>query len=216
MNTENKINSFIEFLTQRLKMPMPGLDAHKKMAPITGKDFFRTFKPSESANQSAVLLLLINNKNGIQILFTLRSKNISHSGQISFPGGRSENAETPEMTALRETREEIGIQTEKISILGEMSPLFVPPSDNIIIPVVGYSDISHEFIPNYDEVQEVFLVPLEKFHQEEFKKIQTWNFNNIDVDVPFWDVHPTVPLWGATAMILTEFLALYEEFKKLK
>ncbi|ROL61031.1 CoA pyrophosphatase [Bacteroidetes/Chlorobi group bacterium ChocPot_Mid] len=211
MNHNHKL---IEFLKIRLANPLTGLDSQKLMAPTTPKDFFRTFKPTETAQKSAVLILLINNSEDFDILFTLRSKNISHSGQISFPGGRCDLGESAEQTALRETFEETGIKSNSITLLGRLTDLFVPPSDNIITPVVGYMDKIINVTQNSDEVEEIFFVPLKKLISSEHRKIEQWNFNGINVNVPLWDIHPTTPLWGATAMITSELVELCKELYK--
>ncbi|MFC2130144.1 NUDIX hydrolase [Bacteroidota bacterium] len=212
MKNQNKIKLFVDFIKHRLNKPLPGIEAQKIMAPFAGKEYFRTFEPSETAHKSAVLVLLSLQNNTLQLVFTLRSNNISHSGQISFPGGKYEDFETAEMTALRETREEIGISTDNIILLGRLTGLFVPPSDTIIIPVVGYTENIYGIDSNNDEVEEVFFVPFDKFIGEKNKKNEVWDFKGIDVEVPFWDIHPTTPLWGATAMILIELITLYDEF----
>jgi len=213
MLIDTEINQlFIDFLKKRLIEPLPGLESQKHMAPTTAMDFFRSFKPTKTAHRSAVMVLLTEDAGKYNLLLTLRSKNISHSGQISFPGGRCENGETIEEAALRETFEETGIETEKINIIGRLSDLFVPPSDNIITPVVGYAEKQLHIQANYKEVEEAFFVPLSKLLGNEFKKKEPWDFGGIEVTVPFWDIHPTTPLWGATAMILSEFIEISGEF----
>jgi 8-oxo-dGTP pyrophosphatase MutT (NUDIX family) len=105
----------------------------------------------------------------LHIVFTLRSRNLlSHSGQISFPGGLCEVDETPVQTALRETEEEIGISNNTIEIIGQLTPLFVLPSNSYIFPVVGYSNQFLDIKINHNEVEEAFSKPLSFF-----------SFNNI-------------------------------------
>jgi len=198
----------INFLRKRLLKPLPGVEFQKLMAPTTPKDFFRTFKPSPSAHKSAVMVLLVKNDKEINLLLTLRSKNISHSGQISFPGGRCEDGESVEQAALRETFEETGIKPDLINIIGKLSDLFVPPSDNLITPIVAFTEIMPDVIVNHEEVEEVFYIPLANLFGDELKRLEEWDFNGINVNVPLWDVHPTTPLWGATAMIISELLEI--------
>jgi len=209
---ENNNYLFIDFLKKRLKEPLPGLESQKMMAPTTPKDFFRSFKPTKTAQQSAVMVLLVEDSGINNLLLTLRSMNISHSGQISFPGGRCENGETVESAALRETLEETGIDINKIKIIGKLSDLFVPPSDNIITPVVGYTSEKLSIKANRDEVDEVFFVPFANLIGDEYKRDEEWDFNGIKVKVPIWDIHNTTPLWGATAMILAELIYISKEF----
>jgi len=208
---ENKNSiEFIEYLKKKLQTNLLGFEAHKLMAPTIEGKIYRNFEPDKDAYKSAVLILLILDNNKIQILFTLRSKNISHSGQISFPGGRSEINETAELTALRETSEEVGISKD-IEIIGRLSQLYVPPSKSLIFPVVGFIKYLPKIIINSDEVQEAFLIPFDYFLTGNYLKKEVWNFNEQDVLVPFWDIH-TTPLWGATAMILSELMEISKAY----
>ncbi len=206
------MQEFIEFLKDRLKLELPGINSHRKMAPILDEKLFRSFKVQRDAKDSAVMVPLILLESELSILFTLRSKNISHSGQISFPGGRCENNETYERTAMRETFEETGVNEDKFEIIGRLSDLYVPLSNSLIHPIVGL--IKKEFIykANQDEVAEIFQVSFEKFLDKEFYKEEFWDFNGVNVKVPFWNVHNSKPLWGATAMILQELIDIYREF----
>lgn len=208
---ENKnIKHFIKFLSERLKKDLPGIKSHKQMAPTIKGDLYRNFTAKENAFKSAVLILFIIKDEKLLLLFTLRSNNISHSGQISFPGGRFEKNETAVITALRETKEEVGIN-KSIKIIGQLSTLYVPPSKSIIYPVVGFIDYLPKIKINSDEVQEAFTVPFENFLSEKFLKNEIWNIDGKNVNVPFWNIHPT-PLWGASAMILKELIDISQEF----
>jgi len=209
---KNKID-IIRFISERLKSHLPGRKAQIKMAPSINGQFIRGFEAPKNAKESSVLLLLFPNQedSDLNILFTLRSNNLkSHSGQISFPGGRKEKNETLLETALRETREEIGIDTSDIQVLGKLSTLYVPPSNAVIHPFVAYIDSLPETKPNHNEVVEVFPVSLNYFLENRYEK-QIWDYNGYKMDVPLWNVHNTTPLWGATAMILMEFLTLFKE-----
>jgi 8-oxo-dGTP pyrophosphatase MutT (NUDIX family) len=185
-----------------------GKDSHLKMSPMIGTDPYRTFEPSGTATKSAVLLLLIGKSfEKLEILFTLRSPRLPlHKNQISFPGGHCEGNEDEIHTALRETNEEIGLATDKIRILGKLSKLYVPPSDTVIHPIVGYLDEFGKMSINKKEVEEVFLVPLSFFLDQSNRTSEVWDFEGQEVQIPLWRVHPKVPLWGATAMILSEFI----------
>ena len=213
MTTNIHTEEFISYLYHRLKSELPGRRAQKLMVPEGGEQIMRRFTPTPTARPSAVLLPLVIKNNNIEVLFTLRSSTLSnHSGQISFPGGRAENGETPTETALREVEEEIGIGKEDIQILGSLSDLFVPPSDSIISPLIGIIRNLPLMIINADEVEEVFLVPLADFLDPDKYKSVTRDIQGYAVQVPTWSVHPTTPLWGATAMILSELVELYREF----
>lgn len=195
-------------LKELLKKQLPGKEAHIDMAPKTRNRPFRNFEPAENPRNSAVMIILSEDNDGdLQVILTLRSAHLSnHSRQISFPGGRADLGETPEETALRETHEEIGLEPEKIDVLGSLSDLFVPPSRSLIQPIVGWTEVKNNFVINPDEVEEIFFVKIKDMIHNDSVKFQKRIFNKKEVDIPFWDVHHEVPLWGATAMIMSELL----------
>ncbi len=206
------MNELVSILKHSENNKLKGNESHFKFAPLINGEHFRTFTPSPDAYHSAVLLLLRNYDSKTQILFTLRSSSMkSHRGQISFPGGRVENGETYIETALRETNEEIGVGTEKIEVLNQLSTLFVPPSNAIIHPFVGILKQDCEFIINTDEVEEAFWIDLDFFLNQGNMVVEQWQFDGKNVDVPLWRIHPKQVLWGATAMILSEFIDIINE-----
>lgn len=207
---------FIEFLKKRLSAELPGSDAQVKLAPALGNELFRQMKASQGARHSAVLLLLREVSGEIKVVFTLRSAALkNHSGQISFPGGKCDKGETYVETALRETHEEMGIEPGKIEIVGGLTELFVPPSNSLIHPFVGITSFSGEFRINPDEVEEAFEYPLVKFTEENFLRKEEMYFKGTGgVMVPYWEIHPKTKLWGATSMILSEFVEIYKEWKE--
>ncbi len=205
----------IQFLQNRLGKPLPGLDAQLKMAPDpVSSGPKRKLNAPEHAYQSSVLLLLFpNEEQEAELLLTLRSSNINHGGQISLPGGRIDENENPSQAALREAFEEVGIAKNHIKILGTLSTLYVSHSNNQVTPVVGYMERQPELTLNPAEVEEAFTVEVESLANKKNLTVQDWNLRQHTYKVPFWDVH-RVPLWGATAMMLSEFLELYREFKQ--
>lgn len=128
-----------------------------------------------------------------------------HSGQVSFPGGKHEAGETFEQTAIRETREELGI-TESITVLGALSPLYVPPSDFDIHPFVGYVSTHPIWAPSPDEVAEVIEVSLPTLLEDQYKAVEVWTHNDAPFQVPMY-VFDGNKVWGATAVMLSEFEA---------
>ena len=210
----NKISNFIKYLETRLKEPLPGLESHIKMTPTNNGIPIRKITPNHDSRVSSVMLLLTEIEERINILFTLRSQNLgSHSGQISFPGGMREDGENEIETALREVHEEIAIVQDQITIVGQLSQLFVPPSNSVINPIVGYFDSEKVMtIANPDEVEEIFYVDLSDFFNTAKLKHELWNLQGYLCNVPFWDIHNSTPLWGATSMILQEFLDISKPF----
>lgn len=206
---------FYHYLSDRIKKDLPGKEAQHKMSPVPlDPDVVLPGDPSETAHPSGVLIPLYpDNSNKLHVILTLRTNNIRHAGQISFPGGRRENNESLKQTALRETREEIGVEESQVLIAGALSPLYLHRTDNQITPFVGFLESCPTFNPNPLEVKEVLTVSLDTLLSESSQKREQWNLTHISLDVPFWNIH-NVPLWGATAMIMSELLELYRTFSK--
>lgn len=211
------MHPFIGYLSQRLEQPLPGLNAQLKMAPTPLHEGpVRELEAPSNANKSSVLILLFPNKEErLELILTLRNKDIDHGGQISLPGGRSEEVETYVETALREAEEEVGIKPESVEIIGLLSDLYVSHSNNLVKPVVAYMPEFPELRINPEEVEEAFTVEIRSLATKKNLTVENWDLQKYSYQVPYWDVHE-VPLWGATAMILSEFLDLYREFKSQK
>jgi len=199
------INKIIKELKEALQNPLPGVVAQMKMAPkFRGENFLYT---DENPISCSVLILLYSTPNGISIPFIQRPEYEGfHSGQISFPGGKLEKNDTTLWdTALRETHEELGIDTNKIELMGTLTPIFIPVSNYIVTPHVGFLDKEPLFNPNPTEVSEMIVVPMNHFFStsniKHFKKIE----NNKKYDYPYYYVEGK-SIWGATAMILSEFV----------
>lgn len=214
--------SFHDFLRIRLEQMLPGANAHRKMLPLSSEmvNTEARIKPEAapiSAKQSAVLIPLVSINNTLSVILTVRSEKLTtHKGQISFPGGRMNNDETIIETALREAMEEIHLQTEYVTVIGRLSTLYVPPSNSIIHPIIALIQEKHpQFLAQPSEVDEIFTVPLEELSYESIKIGVRDGTSGMRFKAPYWDVHPRVGLWGATAMILCEVRDLYEEWNKI-
>lgn len=208
------MDTFVDYLKQRLQHPLPGLEAQLRMAPQPiGRASQRMLKAPADARISGVLVLLFpNEQDDLEVLLTLRSSGINHGGQISFPGGGAEEEETPREAALREAREEVGIRPEQVQVLGELTSLYVHRSNNYVHPVVGYTPRKPTLTIDPVEVEEAFNIELESLLAKGNLKVENWDLRDVTYEVPYWDVH-RVPLWGATAMMLSELLALYHKYK---
>jgi 8-oxo-dGTP pyrophosphatase MutT (NUDIX family) len=197
----------IEEIRNRLRMPLPGIEAQIRLAPLYRLDELRQ-KPPEEAIPSGVLLLLYPNNSQLHSVAILRAEyNGVHSGQVSLPGGKREPSDRDIIeTALRESFEETGIDPESVDVLGRLTPLYINRSNYIIFPVVGYTGRRPEFRPDVTEVQEIIefriadlLGPEKVIHRSlSFPKGFTFR-------VPGFELGPHF-MWGATAMIVSEFL----------
>ena len=204
---------FIDFLKQRLEKPLPGQNAQLRMAPtpLSEGPARELEAPPNAKNSSVLILLFPNEERELELILTLRNKDIDHGGQISLPGGRSDEEESYIETALREAEEEVGIKPESVQILGILSDLYVSNSNNLVKPVVAYMPEKPELKTNPAEVEEAFTVEVKSLAAKKNLTVENWDLQKYSYEVPYWDVHE-VPLWGATAMILNEFLELYREF----
>ena len=203
-------------LSEEIKKPLPGLKAQLKMSPnITGVAD-KYINPREDARQSGVLILLYEDEDG-EVRFPLikrSSYNGAHSGQISLPGGKMEDGETYEQTALREAEEEIGINKSDVLIIGKLSEFYVWVSNFIVQPVLGYITYQPEFIPDLYEVEEVITTSISEFMDEQKiarKEIRT--SGGYVIDAPYFNLSGQV-VWGATAMMLSEFREILMKINK--
>lgn len=215
--------TFLDYLENRLKQPLPGLAAQLSMAPVpAGTRLAGSIRPGTGSGLAApadartsAALMHFSGGADLELLFTLRSPQLTtHSGQISFPGGRLEPGEDHQTAALREAEEEVGLAAQHIQVLGGLSPLYIPPSNHLVTPIVGYTRQLPPLRPQASEVAEIFMVPLRRLAQADTLKTGNWETRGGLHNIPYWDVHPTTPLWGATAMMLAEMLALYREYEK--
>jgi 8-oxo-dGTP pyrophosphatase MutT (NUDIX family) len=155
--------------------------------------------------QAGVLLLLYPEADSLQVVFTRRTAALrSHSGQISFPGGRRDAADDSfTATALRETQEELGIDSGAVQVVGMLSCLYIPPSNYEVYPSVGYCEGRPAFLPNPDEVAEVFSVPVTRLLDPQVKAQEDMDFKGTLVTIPYYALHGH-KVWGASAIILSE------------
>lgn len=213
----------LEHIRQALAGPLPGLAGQIKMAPEPGQGQPHRWERPVDCREASVLVLLyphtsrFHNSHSpsaemeLHLILTRRPEYPGvHGGQISLPGGRREGTESLTTTALRETQEEIGLAPEHVEILGQLTPLYTPPSNFYIYPFVGFTASRPVFKPDTKEVAELIEAPLNLLQNPAIRKEEIWHFQNYgERHIPFFDIlgHP---VWGATAMILSEFVTLLE------
>jgi 8-oxo-dGTP pyrophosphatase MutT (NUDIX family) len=178
--------------------------AQRLMAPIP-RAMRRSDQRSVKSRQASVLILLYPAEAGLALVLTRRTTNPNdvHSGQISLPGGSQEPGEAIVQTALRETQEELGLDCP-VQILGFLADLYIPPSDFEVHPVVGYVASRPVWKPDTHEVTEVLECPLVWLLDETHKTVEEWDYHGDKVIVPWYHVSGH-KVWGATALILSEF-----------
>jgi 8-oxo-dGTP pyrophosphatase MutT (NUDIX family) len=197
-----------ESLEDLLRRPKPGLAAQLEMAPIPRPGTVAYPDTPPDCRQAAVLILLYPKENETHIVFIRRPRtSLHHKDQIAFPGGRIEGRESPIEAALREAREEVGVLPRLVRIAGELTPLYVPPSNFCVTPAVGTASARPAFVPFPEEVDEILEVPLARLLAPDAVIRETWPLERGNALVPFYAFEGH-KIWGATAMILAEFLTL--------
>lgn len=205
----NSFQDFLSHLQHDLQQPLPGREAQYHMAPRPrpGGEMDDSFHPD--ARQSSVLVLFYPYAETIYFPLILRPTYPGvHSGQVGLPGGGFEEQDGDLIqTALREAHEEIGVDPAQVTLLGQLSSLYIRPSNNWVLPVVGWAAERPTFLPDPREVALLIEASLLEFLDPANQRTEVWEFQNRTANVPLFGVQSQV-IWGATAMILGELLAL--------
>lgn len=198
----------LEQIRDAFKRPLPGLEAQIKLAPEIRIKELRTPQPLD-AKPAGVLILLYPHRGQLHFPLIHRTSNghDRHSDQVSLPGGSQEANESIQRTALREMEEEIGVTRDQINIVGTLSTIYIPPSNFLVTPTVGYVDHRPDFHCDTHEVAELVEVPLATLFDPASIRREEWELRGTKVEVPFYLIGPH-KVWGATAMILSEFSML--------
>jgi 8-oxo-dGTP pyrophosphatase MutT (NUDIX family) len=207
---KSEVHNIIDRLSRELKNPLPGSTAHKKMAPPD-----RLLEPppgNTNINQASVLLLLFHEDDKLKTVFIRRPTSMkNHAGQIALPGGKSEITDKDlSETALREAEEEIGINTDQVEIIGQLSPLYVRISNFSIQTFIGWSRQIPSFKIDNSEVASIHIVQVDDLVNPESLQIQEVNTSIGITRFPGYWVND-IFIWGATAMILSEFIEVYRK-----
>lgn len=188
---------------------LPGLEAQIRMAPVNRRDDIRRMGVGKKVMHSGVLLMLYPFADGdTGVVLIQRPKyNGVHSGQISFPGGRYEKDDLDlKATALRETKEEVGVDPALIEVIGKLTDLYIPPSNHRVSPYVGIMRHTPVFRPDPVEVDVVLELPLAQFlNKENIQNIPITLADGQCLHTPCFLIDGLI-IWGATAMMMAEFL----------
>ncbi len=201
-------NIFLKSIPKIKNLELPGEVSQIKMSPPYRLELMEDNKVlMKTAKQAAVLALFYPNRHNETHLILILRKTYKgvHSAQVGFPGGKLEDDDNDiEITALRETYEEVGVPMDTVNILKRMTPMYIPPSNFTVHPFFGVTRKTPNFIKQDDEVEDLIEVSLQHF-LDESAVIQTSvpTSYEVNVEVPAFKLNDHV-VWGATAMMLSE------------
>lgn len=186
------------------------------MAPVPID--LRRFDPvlPENHRKSGVLLLFYPDGKSTFFPLIKRPEYLGfHSGQVGFPGGKMElEDENIIQTALREAEEEVGVVRSSVQVLGTLSDLYIPASNFLVSPVVGFLEKRPDMVPEAKEVSRIIHTELPILLNPEIRKQKILELGpNIRLDTPYFEIEREV-VWGATAMILSELIHLLHSVKE--
>ena len=201
-------------LSERLALPLPGLHAQLRMASGLRAKAAASFNMDvKNAKVGAVLIALYPDNGVIRTVLMKRPDyDGMHSGQISFPGGKVEEKDADIIqTALREAEEEVNIRREDVRVIGQLTQLYIPPSNFLVHPVVGVLTSAPELIPDLHEVQSIHVPELSYLLRDDIigeKEIVL--SSGFRMRTPYFEVDGHT-VWGATAMIIAELKQILSE-----
>lgn len=203
------MNSFAIRLKNEILKGLPGTEIQWEMSSRNrlAKDF--PMFPGEDSKVAAVIILLYPDNGSVHTVFMQRPDYDGvHGGQISFPGGKKEpEDETLIATAIRETREETGACPDDLRILGTLTPLFIPVSNMLVTPVIGWTAMKPSFRHKPDEVSFLIEAEIFRFLDNSILKSKYFVVRGENMRIKYFDYNGHT-IWGATAMILNELLAI--------
>ncbi len=203
--------TFCSKLRQRLLEPLPGEASHRKMANSNRAGLLAAAPELSTARKSAVMILLFIENQEIKFPLIRRTQRGKHSGQMALPGGRMEPNEDFFQTSIRETAEEIGVRVSSECILGSLSEIYIPPSHSLVKPVVAFVSHRPTYEPQCEEVEFVVEAELSQLLCGTAVSNEKISLpNNLIINAPCFRVEGHI-VWGATAMILGEFVDVLSE-----
>jgi 8-oxo-dGTP pyrophosphatase MutT (NUDIX family) len=198
---------FLKYTPKIQNAELPATQAHAKMAPTNRLDLLKAIDFTKVIpKRAAVLMLFYPKASQTHLALILRtSYNGVHSSQIAFPGGKVEATDADlSHTALRETHEEIGVHPKHVTLVRPFTEVYIPPSNFMVYPFLGYSTSDLDFVLQEEEVAGLVEFPLTDFMNDAIivNTIMKTSYAG-SIKVPGFQVNEHF-VWGATAMMLSE------------
>ncbi len=194
---------------------VPGPEIRQAMAPSQRRN--NPMADDRAVRTAGVLMLLYQAQNVWHMPLIVRPHyDGPHSGQIALPGGRSEPGDADLWhTATREAEEEVGVSRKAVQRIGSLAPIFIPNSRYEVTPYIGWAADTVQFRPAASEVAEVLQLPLDLLLDPRCTRREVWTIRGQDIMVPYFQFGPH-QIWGATAMMLSEFLYCWGILRRLQ
>jgi 8-oxo-dGTP pyrophosphatase MutT (NUDIX family) len=193
-------------LADALSRPLPGAEAQVLLAPRPRAGWQPGHVPDDCRHGAALLLLYPRHERA-HVVLTVRDERMpQHAGQVSLPGGAVEPGESFAAAALREAHEEVGVDPSAVRVLGGLSPLHIPVSEFVLHPQVAVTSLRPNLVRCSREVARILEVPVEQMNEPERVRVEVRTYRGRRYQVPYVLLEGE-KVWGATAMILSEFLS---------
>lgn len=181
------------------------------MAPLSRRQPSRASIEAQDCREAGVLALFYPDADEHpHLLLTRRPEAMNkHAGQVAFPGGRREQGESLEETALRETEEEVLIAASSVDLLGELTPLYIPPSNFCVHPFVGITEYTPDLSVRTEEVADIFGVHPGLLTDPSKRSTRRMKVGGAERDIPHFQFDDQM-VWGATAMMMAELAAVLD------
>ena len=212
------MESLISFLKNALNTELPGQVAQEKMMPTLSDKSRFSLAAKKNAREGGVMILFYQKDGSLYFPLIQRPDYDGvHAKQMSFPGGKKDAGDSSLMvTAIRETQEEIGIESSKIVVIGALTELFIIASNFNVLPVIGYVNEPPTLVADEHEVDEIIEVKVTDLMDEDKQKEKPMTIlQGITINAPYFDLNNKV-VWGATAMILAELKQILKPFYQTK